>query len=71
MINVSGMKVASVNPGMVIPAKEADSWKFTIVLNGISVEDNELLQSTSAAKQRMREEVYRLRRVHCLVPEIV
>lgn len=66
MINRSGLKVRSIEPGVVYPKNKG--WHYAVIVNGHVWESGEHYSSSRAAKQDQREEVRRLRRVHCLEP---
>lgn len=66
VINLSGLKVRSIEPGAVYPKNAR--WCFAVMVNGHAWESQEPYETAHAAKQDMREEVRRLRSVHCLEP---
>jgi len=70
MIDLSSLKVLTVNPGSVVPYDMGSDtpWKYTII---VSMPDSqrtyyseERFSRATDAEQAMREEVHRLKRVH-------
>lgn len=65
-MDLRGIKIRTIKPGIVAPNHE-NRFIYSIEINGISFVDRPSFPSANAAKQAMREEVYRLRRVHGLI----
>ena len=68
-MNLSGMKVKTVNPGRVSPSRHnmaGGGFRFSVVVNGVTYYDNIVYESDSACKQAMREKVHMLRKQHAV-----
>lgn len=63
MITISNIQVRSIKPGSVKRHKEGFGYSI-IVNDNIEVESKEVFTAATTAKQMMRENVYRLRRIH-------
>ena len=62
-MNLEGMKVFKINPGRVY--LNGSRYKWTAIVNGrLFVHSEADYEGASAAKAAMRDEVYRLRKIH-------
>jgi hypothetical protein len=65
MIQLQG-KIKSINPGDVCVGYNLGEWSYYVQVNRSRIWSDDAFNSPSAAKQAMREEIFRLRRVHGL-----
>jgi len=62
-VNLEGVKVFKINPGLVY--LNGSRYEWTAIVNGrLLVRSDATYPSAAAAKAAMRDEVYRLRKIH-------